>query len=399
MHSRAPLFRVAIITGAFAILVVAQSCGYTRHAPLVPSGITATHFAPAMALSFYAKLGWKNFMSPLYTDEQRFNTQADDYGPIARIAPSDTLGAWTNITDFDVPDGRLVAGVTVYDTLAITPPLPTPYTDLGLSSGNNCIYLAHSGASWTAYVAPENTGGGAACPPAHPGAVALTVVPISNATYPTASDVPAVARFHEGTKALLKDRALMGVRCANMWCLLLPVGITPDQVFYNSTGRPKQWAVRGWQDIQHLGEMQSSGLKISSYEAAVVPAAGIGTFTKGADYDTGWVAVATVQFKKNPNSSSYGSKWEFRDSNVVYIRTDASSPTGWIGEVRNRRKHWWGSSYIARFPLSVRRIPHEDDGIVVPAIARFHWKDKDEWIWVRCDVGCCEVAPDGASFE
>jgi hypothetical protein len=336
---------------------------------------------------------------PEYTDDQRFNDGHDVYGPIAHIVPVDSVKYWA-ASDYAAAGamGKLVGGIVVNDTNNIAgATLPDPYRKLNLVVGNNCVYLAKP-ADWTAYVVVENTvDPQGPCPPNHSTSDPLTVLAVRDATYGNASDVPGVARFHEGAKGSAKGLTYFGLKCGDSWCVALPATMNKADTtppFHAKPGKSRKWLVHGWHDVQHLGVGRLSTAVPEkpvtldkTLEGSVVPDDSLGL--RDVSEFKVWIHVATVQFTKKPDGTPYATRWNFvQEDNELYIKQDSKSATGWIGKVVNART---GRSKAAEYALVVKRDPHPGENL--PGTARWAWWEKDEYIWVRCGDGCCWVSP------
>lgn len=389
----------AAVLALLATLSIA-SCTVGPSPKVARARIAFTPYAfstsPATSATF-TRLGWQNYTSPEYTDDQRFTDSNGVYGPIAHIAPSDSLRYLNTVADFDLyGDTGFVAGVIKIDTTAGSV-LPSTYTALNVAADFNCVRLSHRASGWFAVVTPLAPVG-PPCPPSTT-ATPLPVQRVVSAAFPTSADVPAVARFHEGRTGANMRAPLFGLKCAEGWCIAVPSGtdtLPVPQAGVNAGVRG--WFVHGWGDAQHLGVPNGSTKHIEASmlaNAAVIPDPGLGRYSIPSNFDTGWVHVATVRFGGNPNSTAYGSKWHYRGgNNEVFIRTSTSSTTGWTGEVRNVT-HFLGIPITHRYTVIVNRTPHT--GLSIPGTSRFWWYDDDEGLWVRCDEGCCQVAPSGES--
>lgn len=340
------------------------------------------------------------YLFPEYTDDQRLNNGSDQYGPIAHIVPVDSVADWT-IAQYAAAGtmGKLVGGIAIDDTMNIIgTTLPATYTTLNLRPGNNCFYLANSNGTaigWSAFVVPADTTPGAeACPATHSVASPLSVLAVTDVTHNRREDVPPVARFHEGEKGTAKGRTYLGIKCDVSWCLVLPNGMAKADTlppFHKKPGQSKHWLVRGWHDIQRLGVADASSTVTldKDLEASVVPDDSLG-LRDSTHFQKGWVRVATVQFTKRPDKPPYSDKWHFlQEANEISIRIDARSKTGWIGKVFSGQMDSSGNPI--EYALVVNRDPHPGERL--PGTARWAWRDKDEWIWVRCDEGCCWISP------
>jgi hypothetical protein len=116
--------------------------------------------------------------------------------------------------------------------------------------------------------------------------------------------------------------------------------------------------------------------------------------------DTIGVLVAQIDYdlKRGPNVGVY-EKLQIRPGrNALYLRYD-----GKVGDVRQEQdpKFWRAFVVWERNPRDVRRIAfnrresHAGQRVLPPATARFVWRDDDEWGWVMCAAGCCEVGGGG----
>jgi hypothetical protein len=97
--------------------------------------------------------------------------------------------------------------------------------------------------------------------------------------------------------------------------------------------------------------------------------------------DTIGVLVAQIDYdlKRGPNVGVY-EKLQIRPGrNALYLRYD-----GKVGDVRQERRIAFN-----------RRESHAGQRVLPPATARFVWRDDDEWGWVMCAAGCCEVGGGG----
>ena len=379
-------------------LLLGMAC--SSHTPLArPAALdnAAALAPPAPMQSFFQQLGWENFLNWEYTDNQRFHTDGE-YGPIAHIAPSDDIASYTTST-FSAAGapGLLVGGVFV-DTTAPTPiVLPDSYTELQLSAGRNCIFLSNA-SGWYAYLTPASSGANPCPTPAAPPATRLKVYAVNSpANLGSGDHVPPTARFHEGTRNA-RNLPFMGLKCGSQWCMLLPqtadsMNLPHHDVF---PGR-KKWAVHGWHDAQHLMMLDASNKpRLSPHVASVIPDSSLDGFTIGTNFSSGYVHVATVHFKAKPKGD-YETKWGFKKGfNEVFLKYDTTSPTGWIGQVRNYLKLGDFVLYTWTYDMEVDRHPHATNpgSLNPPGAARFLWDDRlDEGLWVRCDAGCCKVAP------
>ena len=346
--------------------------------------------------SFFAQLGWTNYHSPLYTDDQRFDTDGS-FGPVALIAPSDDL-AQLRETDFDVAGsgGRLVGAILVDTTSEAV--LPDAYEGLRLSPGRNCIRLrkAHD-TLWYAYVFPERATGDNLCRapvPLPPPLRVVRVRPVADA--PRA--VPAVARWHEGVRGN-KSRMNFGLKCVDYWCIALSdKGDTINLPHKGYKANERAWENHGWHDVQRLAVMDGTRPVPGKHQATIVPVPRLGEFRIKQDFDTGWVMVATILYR-GPLSGKYAKYgrppapgesgyWGLQvGESHLYLRTTTDSvtyPSGWMAQIRYPH-----SSLPPHELLVAARDDHQ--GRRIPGTARFRWLDDDDGDWIRCDDGCCKI--------
>lgn len=380
------------VVGMLMVLVAACS----SHTPLSrpeAAFAEASLAPPAPVVTFFSLLGWTNYRNWEYTDDQRFHTDGV-YGPTAHIAPSDQLASYTAATFTAAgPSGLLVGSVWVDTTSGAV--LSDSYTELQLAPGFSCVFLSNS-AGWYAYVTTAAAGPNPCPTPSAPPSARLKVYAVDPpANLGPGDHTPPTARFHEGKRGG-NNRPFMGLKCGAQWCMLLPQ--TGDSTVLPHKGhRPgkKKWEVHGWHDVQHLMVLDPANKpRISPHLASVVPDSALDNFTIEDNFDSGYVHVATVRFKAKPKGT-YETKWGFRKGdNEVFLKYDAS--IGWTGQVRNYWMIFGVVVYTWTHDMVIRRHPHATSPATSnpPGAARFLWDDAlDEGLWVRCDAGCCKVAP------
>lgn len=351
-------------------------------------------FQVATTAAFFARLNWRNYRSWMFTDDQRFDTDGA-FGPVAHIAPADSLDAFTEDRFLVAADTGLNVGAIWVDT-ADNSALPENYRALKIIAGRNCIRIARVGENWFGYVFPEAPVGNpcpmpAAIPPS------LRVQRIAATPFAGGANIPPVARWHEGKRGG-RDRMHFGVKCGDYWCMVMPLQASVVDIPHRGN-RPNErtWETYGWHDVQRLAVLNAAGRPVPGrVKASIVPAPRLGAF-KIADFDTGWVHVAEVAIHGplNGPNAKYGRPasttdrgyWGFvqGDSNFIYLRTTTDSttyPSGWMAEVRHPKQ--------GAFPLLVVRR-HDHTGHKIPGTARFRWIDHDDGNWIRCDDGCCKI--------
>ena len=314
---------------------------------------------------------WSTWNIPEYQDAQRFtDLPARTYGPLACIVANPRL---TQLTDADYVAGALVA-VIYLDSVAST----RPYTELYLTSaGFYCLILKGkvSTAGLDAYVVPSVNRQCSEPSPATRLRVGAPLIPgVTNA-----DDLPPVARFV--TKR--SWRPGIGVRCKDRWCNIAvnATDIDPPAQGTLSTTAPGyvKHTVLGWFDQQQLALSGSGGptsLK-ASLKASIVPTDSLDAYD--LNRFNAMTPVAQVYFANDPKGTKYDTLWTFtKGRNSMDLIHTGGVWQVYINGQRNSR-------------LKVVRTGHESYGMHVAGTARWHWKDNDEAVWVRCAEGCCRV--------
>ena len=334
--------------------------------------------------AFFGNLGWQNWRTWLHTDDQRFNTDGS-YGPVAYIAPADTL-EFRTLRAFHAAgnNGTLTAVILVDTTYGAS--LRDAYTGLGLAGGFNCVNLQYDSTlqptkRWKAYVYPAQ-GASSHCALPTPLPAELTVRRVTNPRFLAMEDVPPVARFHEGRRDGAR-RPFFGMKCAEGWCMVLPANADSSRLPHAGVNVDRrEWAMHGWHDVQRVALVDHNRRPVpSSIRGSVVPVRGLRDINR-PEFTAGYQQVATVVFHDDIRGTKYADRYHFvRGRNHVFLKRDTSSPTGWRAQVRN---------ISGTFELPVSQHLH---GRAVPGTARFRWIDTDEGLWVRCEDGCCKVIP------
>jgi len=404
-----PRFAVHVRATYVALLVAVGACTFGYKALEGGSGLPAGGWVNTAgsnsAMTVLTRFGWQRNESPLFTDDQQLHRSQTEFGQYAWIVPSPLLD--TMSTFVTGSDGVLVALLNVDKDDPAN--LPETYQNLQLNKGLNCIYLKRVGAVASGFVRaaddPAPAPPAPLCPAHYSNATPLTVGLVKNAAFPNPTDIPAVARFHEGLNAQLNmDNApYFGLKCFDAWCQFLPNGVTPVATPQSSEGDDRVHKVTGFGDAQHVAmpadDAAAGGpppttprpLKSDNMSAWIVPNPNLGSWHE-ADYLADYRHVATVKFANGPKSK-YGSRWHFEPhtENHIYIKAVDIAANKWIGYVL-RRTYILGipMPYSRRFELDVTRDDHS--GMTVPPTARFRWNPLDEDIWVMCDDGCCKVS-------
>jgi hypothetical protein len=402
-------FTVPVRIACVALLAAAGACTVGYNAVEGGSGRAAGGWVNTLgsnqAMAILTRFNWQQNESPLFTDDQQLHKSQTEFGQYAWIVPSPLLD--TMSTFLSETDGVLVALLNVDKDDPAN--LPTTYQNLQLSKGLNCIYLKRVGSVASGYVLPAIDPAPAPpaplCPAHYSNATPLTISVVKFAAFKE-TDIPAVARFHEGANAHLKmDNApFFGMKCFDAWCQFLPNGVTAAATPQSSEGMGRVYAVTGFGDAQHVAMPADDAaaaagpppttprlLKSDNMSAWIVPDPNLGSWHK-EDYLADYRHVATVKFANGPKSK-YSSRWHFEPhtENHIYIKAVDIAANKWIGYVL-RRTYFLGipMPLIRRIKLDVTRDDHS--GMTVPPTARFRWNPLDEDIWVMCDDGCCKVS-------
>jgi hypothetical protein len=345
------------------------------------------------------------------SDDQALHNGSGGYGPLTHIIPSPAIATRTTVASY--PPGGVLVALVIVDTTPIGlrhvvgggmggGPLPPTYNALNLQRGHNCLYLSHDGpdeaTGWAAYVTPTLNSSNP-CPDSHGTATALTVEAIQHPLFTLPEDYPPVARFHEGTRGLQRFVPQMGVKCANRWCIVTAGSIVLPQPqtdivpggLTSVTARPwRNVLIRGWNDVQHLGEAAITAggaalpkFGVVGFHAAFVADTGLGNYDTAKFSSGPWIHVGQIWMPSAPLPvSKYHTKWKLKQGpNELYLKAN-STGSSWTGILVA------GPDTVK---MTVTRDPHLN--FVIPGVVRFRWDFTDEQGWVRCDVGCCKVAP------
>jgi hypothetical protein len=225
----------------------------------------------------------------------------------------------------------------------------------------------------------------------------LKVMPVTAAEGYGASDVPATARWHEGTRGPLAGAPMFGMKCADRWCIVRSSDAAVDTLPFphkDEKSRGRGWAVHGWHDVQTLSVMDAGGKLVrSNMRVSIIPTDDLSDMT-ATQFSSGFQHVATFRFYDNP-VGQYKTKWAFhKGRNELYIRKTAAGT--WEGEVRFKKTLLFDWVVLKKYvhPVNVKWHAHNRP---FAKAARFLWREDDEAGWVACEAGCCEVS--GGSFS
>jgi hypothetical protein len=324
---------------------------------------------------------------PEYHDCQRLMTRSSPhhFGPLVGIFAREALGAIT-AEQFQQPAGVPVGQIYNFSSM--------PYGPLGIRPRYNCLYLRmEADGTWKARM--EWRDGDARCPALSPDAWqgGGPLVVRSESPVPESAHYPPVARWDRDPDNNLH---YIGIKCLDAWCEIGVAGFASSK----KHSRPDYLGqVKGWYDEQNLAEIPRNERKamVPGVRGSIVPEPRLDTlltrhFTCAFPCpDTaGWVHMATT-WLEGP-SSTYETRLNFKpgtNGNTIHLRRHLKTS----GEER------WESRIISADGDTTYhrtlRVDHSPSGPgphpLVPATARWHWRENDETTWTRCDVGCCET--------
>jgi hypothetical protein len=321
-----------------------------------------------------ATLAGSTLTIPEYHDCQRLVPVPFAYGPLVGIFAREALGEITQ-EQFMSEGGMAVAQIYNFSSI--------PYGPLGIFRRFSCVYLKLISAdNWQAQLIHHDEL--KTCRTltardwAQPGP--LRVVPLK--PYSDGRMYPPVARWDF---ARTGNRHFIGVKCLASWCEIGVGNFSSPEYGGSPTSR-----VKGWYDEQRLAEpVLGSKILIPRKWARVVPVERLDTLTD--DHYTcaepcprgrGWVHVATAILEDN--SVHYDTLMNFRTGSVgnrIYMRR----------RTRPGDERWETRIISARNDTTFHRTLRVNHaGHYVPPTARWHWREDDETVWVRCSLGCCE---------
>jgi hypothetical protein len=353
--------------------------------------LSASSTRLAAVLPVATALGLEAWTPSEADDEQRFVIAPDTYGPFTQVFASPYLAGFTHYKQFDGHGNRgaLVAIVFVDTTDGVTVGYPQ-YDLLNLKGGTNCVWLGHQHGhaeqdGWFAYIGQADN-----CefdPSKSRSMMAVTAMPFSGRP----ADIPASARFHEDER---EATYFIGLRCLDRWCIIggVPSPMAKRPVHRGDPPPPlskRAWVMIGAHDEQKLAIVRGMGPQPhpSRIRASVTPVDDLDQLDE-SDYAT-WRDVATFWLRDDPEGTKYAPDcptkprgcWGLRrGKNTLQLRYDGV----WHAQVLP-------GGNGTPWPLDVNDCAHFD--VMVPGTARFHWRDDDDTVWIRCSQGCCQVQP------
>ena len=321
-------------------------------------------------------------------DRQKLATEnGTAYGPISWIWPLPRIDTLKN-RNFERPapvQGQPVhAGVAVAVVYVETGTGGgSAYTNLGLGQGIRCVSIAKSGNDWRAYLwLPINF----VCPSnaqlQTPQALDVKLHR-DEGNHPRGGMYPPVARWDDGMLAG-QLQPTIGVRCGRQWCEIGPDRFSSNaQDLVVDAGIPANRfsGIRGWYDKQKVALPRGEGGPlVPTYQAVVIPSQELAEYTED-DFEEKFLTVAYIRLDRDPTASSKYAKYGLgRTPKALKIKLN-------IDDAGNRQ--WRGKIGAKEFDVKQHSHPTAE---VIPAVARWAWRDNDEDLWVRCADGCCQVA-------
>lgn len=302
------------------------------------------------------------------------------------------------------------------------------YRPLGILPGFNCLYLARDATTgqWRAKMVP-NGGDNPDCPRTVPDlniAMGKELQVRQTGQGFGLADYPPAARWDWDPVAY---EQYVGIKCLAAWCEIGDSGFnsSPAHAVVNSAPPWPPWdpvaavapdyqaarrvvEIKGWYDEERLAAPSpDNALHPASVWGVIFPHPGLGALTT-ATFQGTWQHVADAVLEGT--APPYGvTKLNFSEgTNRIYLcsgdqQTQCGIAAGWTDPRPNPPsgplcgpsgdgKHWWAKIVDpqgrAEFRC-VRRRQH--GGVVLPAAARWRWKETDQTVWIRCDAGCCDL--------
>jgi len=286
-----------------------------------------------------------------------------------------------------------------------------PYDPLGVGKDRSCLYIVKLQPSKGSYqysaLMVQKGGVDTGC--ANPGAP-RTGGKWLKVNYSTrqASEppYPPVARW-DWSPATKKQ--FISILCAPDWCEVgdwdLPP-LVPRVVSITAQPEKATWEQKGRYDEQRLALTTGTNpMAPSDVMATAVPDSHLADYT--LDSFKQFVPVARTVL---PSAMEvYQRKFNYGPGSVPDKSNQVSLCSGWrfhclplgqaIATMLSLRcwksddgKIWWarieGTDGSVEYRCVTRRL---HSGVTPPAAARWRWKMKDEGLWTRCELGCCEV--------
>lgn len=419
---------LGVVVGIIAILVIAR--GRTRHQladqnPECPVDSvmvrdSAEHFT-SISYKRLATSGNQTLI-PEFNDCQQFENKADrKYGPLVGIFAQQALNAQIARMYQLAGEGVSVNAVPIAIIVDFG---DVDYGPLGISRngfGFNCLYMfaLRDGDETTLHAFMLPVKAQADCDhdraPGGSGSKPLDVVatrPSVGTVIFSGNDYPAVARWDWDSVA---HEEYIGIGCLDAWCEIGNKNLHLSKA-YSDPSRPKAtgrvFEVKGWYDEEYLAVDDGTGtgkIAPSDVVGTLVPDPNLESYTMAnGDFAGKWPTVATAYLTSA--SADYVKKLNLRPafvttgpSNLIALCEGDAQACGVPSTVDNTpclakpSDAWYGHPWYARIISAtgdtvyrcVIRRPH--DGMTIPGIVRWRWKNNDQVAWIKCDAGCCEV--------
>lgn len=270
-----------------------------------------------------------------------------------------------------------------------------PYDALGIEKGINCLYLYAEQGTWKAHIAQGNSDTDCLNPfnPAIGTDLNVRVVP-----GPYDATVPAVARW-DWDPANFEH--YIGIRCGAQWCEVFNhnrADLTSSETY---SGRPLV-GVKGWYDEQVLSMnpvLAGQKLVPSGVVGTIIPVGDLEN-NKETEFDSTWKEVAVVSL--SDDSPVYKAKFNLVRGPAPLARSAIAMCKGdrpscripaaeQITACDQTEGLWWArivSEGTTKYHCVIRR---SHAGIRIPGVVRWRWQEKDDDMWIRCPLGCCEI--------
>lgn len=321
--------------------------------------------------------------------------------PRAQINPGAQVNPRTQVAS--LPAGYPIGIIVDFDRI--------PYDRLGIKPGVNCLYVypdSHGPHGLGARVVPVGPDIGGCARPLSDG-TAGTELQVFTKRMPgdDPSDYPPVARWDWDQSS---STQYIGIRCGRRWCEIGPkTNFTRSATYLYTIADRKErrvFAVKGWHDDQWLARTGSAGLYAQPFRGTIVPVKDLADFDATTFATPAWVEVARVSI--SPQDPVYETKFHFTTAAMPEkMNRIALCQGSWTDCLAADRPppissappkcataddRWWARITNTRgekFYKCVNRVVNA--GVTMPGTARWLWSDTDEWIWVECDQGCCQV--------
>jgi hypothetical protein len=319
---------------------------------------------------------------PEFHDCQRFIKRKlfffKEYEALYAVFAAESLAKLT-FAPFNHPPNVAYAAAEVYTSLG-------KYKRLGIKKGFNCLYLSQAN-GWEAFMVSVGSANDSTCKftlssEQRERAKKLSV---HRRAYPNLdlAQIPGVTRWDRDADG----KYYITMKCGQGWCdvgLQDPAKRSPALVTDASMpdAERQRRLIRGWYDQQVLAIPSGSNVKPQPVVGTVIPDANLGAAEFVLNTE---VHVATIEIGE---IAQYKTKLGLKNGkNELYLVRTGLGDNDWtayvgLPEDPDRKK------------LKAKRHGHEGENFDIPGTVRWRWLSKDETIWVRCSLGCCQVQED-----